>query len=65
MIVSMNCFVATFYPARRTSGPLRRRSSGLGSGPRGEVPDYTGMDVIIVRDGKIVALYLFLDSLPS
>ncbi|MGU7775747.1 nuclear transport factor 2 family protein [Burkholderia sp. MR1-5-21] len=36
-----------------------------GSGPRGEEPDYTGLDVIIVRDGKIAALYVFLDSLPS
>ena len=36
-----------------------------GSGPRGEAPDYTGMDVIIVRDGKIAALYVFLDTMPS
>jgi ketosteroid isomerase-like protein len=36
-----------------------------GSGPRGEAPEYTGMDVIIVRDGKIAALYVFLDSLRS
>ena len=34
-------------------------------GPRGEAPEYTGMDVIIVRDGKISALYVFLDSIPS
>ena len=33
--------------------------------PRGEAPDYTGLDVIIVRDGKIAALYVFLDSMPS
>ncbi|USX26502.1 nuclear transport factor 2 family protein [Oxalobacteraceae bacterium OTU3CINTB1] len=32
-----------------------------GSGPRGEQPAYTGEDVIIVRDGKIAALYVFLD----
>ena len=31
----------------------------------GEAPEYTGMDVIIVRDGKIAALYVFLDSIPS
>ena len=31
----------------------------------GEKPDYTGLDVIIVRDGKIAALYVFLDSMPS
>jgi hypothetical protein len=36
-----------------------------GSGPRGEAPDYTGMDVIIVRNRKIAALYVFLDSMPS
>ena len=35
-----------------------------GSGPRGGVPAYTGMDVIIVRDEKIAALYIFLDSPP-
>ena len=33
-----------------------------GSGPRGAAPDYTGLDVIIVREGKIAALYVFLDS---
>jgi hypothetical protein len=37
----------------------------LGSGPRGEAPDYTGLDVIIVRDGQIAALFVFLDSMPS
>lgn len=31
----------------------------------GEAPDYTGIDVIIVRDGKIAALYVFLESLPT
>ena len=36
-----------------------------GSGPPDEAPDYTGLDVIIVRDGKIAALYVFLDSVPS
>lgn len=36
-----------------------------GSGPRGEPPDYTGLDVVIVRDGKIAVLYVFLDSAPS
>jgi hypothetical protein len=35
-----------------------------GSLQRGEVPDYTGLDVIIVRDGKIAALCVFLDSMP-
>jgi hypothetical protein len=32
-----------------------------GSGPKGEASDYTGLDVIIVRDGKIAALYVFLN----
>jgi len=32
-----------------------------GSGPRGESPDYTGLDLIIVRDGRIAALYVFLN----
>ena len=36
-----------------------------GSGPRGEKPDYTGLDVIIIRGDKIAALYVFLDSIPS
>ena len=36
-----------------------------GSGPRGEPPDYTGLDVIIVRDGKIARLYVFLDTVAS
>ena len=32
-----------------------------GSGPRGKPPDYTGLDVIIVRDERIAALYVFLN----
>jgi hypothetical protein len=32
-----------------------------GSGPRGEQPEYTGLDIVLVRDGKIVALYVFLN----
>jgi SnoaL-like domain len=36
-----------------------------GSGPRGEKPDYTGLDVIIVRGDKIAALYVFLDPPTS
>jgi len=35
-----------------------------GSGPRGGAPAYTGTDVIIVRDQKIAALYVFLNSPP-
>ena len=36
-----------------------------GSGPRSEPPNYRGLDVVIVRDGKIAALYVFLDSAAS
>ena len=36
-----------------------------GSGPRGEAAVYTGVDFIIARDGKIAALYVFLDSVPA
>jgi hypothetical protein len=36
-----------------------------GSGPEGETPAYTGVDFIIVRDGKIEALYVYLDSPPT
>ena len=36
-----------------------------GSGPRREKPDYSGLDVIIVRGDQIAALYVFLDSMPS
>ena len=35
-----------------------------GSGPLGEPPRYTGLDVIVVRDGKIATLYVFLDPPP-
>ena len=37
------------------------RLAWWGSGPRGEKPDYTGLDVIVVRGGKIAALYVFLE----
>ena len=36
-----------------------------GSGPHGAKPDYSGLDVILVRDGKIAALYVFLDPTPA
>jgi SnoaL-like domain len=36
-----------------------------GSGPKGETPLYTGVDFIIARDGKIAALYVYLDSPPA
>ena len=34
------------------------------SGRQGEAPTYAGTDFIIVRDGRIAALYLFFDKLP-
>ena len=36
-----------------------------GSGTKGETPAYTGVDFIIARDGKIAALYVYLDSPPT
>jgi hypothetical protein len=36
-----------------------------GSGPKGETPAYTGVDFIIARDGKIAALYVYLDPPPA
>lgn len=47
-----------------TSEPQALHNAGRlawGSGPRGEVPDYTGWDVIIVEGDRIAALYVFLD----
>ncbi|MBR0828942.1 nuclear transport factor 2 family protein [Bradyrhizobium manausense] len=35
-----------------------------GSGPEGEPPAFTGEDFILVRNGKIAALYIYLDSVP-
>ena len=56
--------------ARRTSscGDRRRFTTPVvwrGCAVSGEKPDYTGLDVTVVRDGKIAALYVFLDSMPS
>jgi hypothetical protein len=36
-----------------------------GSGPKGETPEYTGVDFIIARDDKIAALYVYLDQSPT
>jgi len=46
-------------------GPQALHNAGRlewGSGPRGAAPVYTGSDVIIVRDARIAALYVFLDE---
>ena len=53
---------------RRAFAPQALHNAGRlawGSGPRGGKPDYTGLDVIIIRDDKIAALYGFLDPSPS
>ena len=34
------------------------------SGRPGEAPAYAGTDLIIARDGRIAAVYLFFDELP-
>jgi hypothetical protein len=36
-----------------------------GSGPKDEAPIYTGVDFIIAREGKIAALYVYLDAPPT
>ncbi|HEY0301824.1 MAG TPA: nuclear transport factor 2 family protein [Rhizomicrobium sp.] len=35
------------------------------SGPPGDGPRVTGLDLIVVRDGRIAALYTFLDPHPA
>ena len=35
------------------------------SGSPGKPPAYAGTDFIVVRDGKIAAVYLFFDKLPN
>ena len=35
------------------------------SGSPGKSPAYAGTDFIIVRNGKIAAVYLFFDKLPN
>jgi len=50
------------------SAPLAVQNGGRvdwGSGPAGEPPRYTGIDIIITRDDKISALYVFLNSPPT
>ena len=35
------------------------------SGAPGERPAYAGTDIVIVRNGRIAALYMFFDPLPA
>jgi hypothetical protein len=36
-----------------------------GHGPAGAPPGLTGVDIIAVRDGRIVSLYTFIDTVPA
>lgn len=56
-----------FVYAPRGAPQVLHNSARLawGSGPKGEAPAYTGVDFIIARDGKIAALYVYLDSPPT
>ena len=45
-----------YTPHRRPQAVQDGGRLAWGSGPPGERPSYTGIDVIIVRDGKIAAL---------
>jgi hypothetical protein len=50
----------------RLTAPQVLHNSGLlawGLGPKGETPRYIGVDFISARNGKIAALYVYLDSL--
>jgi SnoaL-like domain len=52
--------------AQPTTEPAESGNGGLVrwvSGRPGEVPAYAGTDFIIVRDGRIAAIYLFFDKL--
>src|SRR4051812_34221618 len=51
-----------YTPHRRPQAVQDGGRLAWGSGPPGEPPSYTGTDVIIVRDGRIAALYVFLDA---
>jgi hypothetical protein len=57
----------THYVYTPQGSPQVLHNSGRlawGSGPKGETPVYTGVDFVIARDGKIAALYVYLDSPP-
>jgi hypothetical protein len=54
-----------YTPHRRPQAVQDGGRLSWGSGPPGDPPSYTGVDVIIVRDEKIAALYVFLDAPPA
>ena len=70
---STNLLAITARPIRTSFTPPHGEAQTLhnagrlawGSGPRGEPPNYTGLDVVIVRDEKIAAHYVFLDPVQS
>ncbi|WBO21728.1 nuclear transport factor 2 family protein [Sphingomonas abietis] len=35
------------------------------SGPPGGAPEYAGTDIVVARDGRIAAVYLFFDAVPA
>lgn len=51
----------TFTQRGEFAGFQRYRQTGLGFGPPGAEPVVTGIDVLITKNNKIVALYTFLD----
>jgi hypothetical protein len=55
------CFGLTIVQMHGPSPP----GWAWGSGPKGETSAYTGVDFIIARDGKIAALYVYLDLPPT
>jgi hypothetical protein len=53
-----------YTPSGEPQVPHDSARLAWGSGPSGEPPRYTGEDFILVRNGKIAALYVYLDSPP-
>src|SRR5207302_10572740 len=51
----------SFTPRTARPRPCTMSVVWLGIGLRDEPPNYTGLDVVIVRDVRIAALYVFLD----
>ena len=63
--LAVSCAPATSYVYTPHNAPIAVQDGGRidwGSGPAGEPPRYTGIDIIITRDDKISALYVFLNS---
>ena len=62
--------IKTTHPDFRYQPIAEPEESGNGgrirwvSGRPGEAPAYAGTDFIVIRDGRIAAVYLFFDKLP-